>query len=329
MDDKEAIMYDEGFKSIFAYKVMLAITLKSLIPEYADSSLEDIRDKYIQGDLETHEHSDKIDTSGAVEDGHVRYDVKFDALLPNATDKHMKVIINIEGQKNTSSLPYRIVTRGIYYACNMVASEYGDYFKNSHYENLEKVYSIWISMSPNEKEKGSIIRYRMCEENSFNDFREKKENYDKLEVVLFNLGPIDDNSNINYNEEKIMKTLTEIFSGHSNKNDAITLMEKEYQTEFPESMKKEMVNVCNWNEITLMEKEYQTEFPESMKKEMVNVCNWNEVFEERGMIKGVEKNKIDNALRLIANGKLSLEDIASCVDLPLEKVQELAAKKSA
>ena len=164
-------------------------------------------------------------------------------------------------------------------------------------------------MSPNEKEKGSIIRYRMSEENSFNDFREKKENYDKLEVVLFNLGPIDDNSNINYNEEKIMKTLTEIFSEHSNKNDAITLMEKEYQTEFPESM----------------------------KKEMVNVCNWNEVFEERGMIKGreagrqegVEQNKIDNALRLIANGKLSLEDIASCVDLPLEKVQELAAKKSA
>ena len=102
-----------------------------------------------------------------------------------------------------------------------------------------------------------------------------------------------------------MKTLTEIFSEHSNKNDAITLMEKEYQTEFPESM----------------------------KKEMVNVCNWNEVFEERGMIKGrqegVEKNKIDNALRLIANGKLSLEDIVSCVDLPLEKVQELAAKKSA
>ncbi|SEW20970.1 hypothetical protein SAMN05216413_1596 [Ruminococcaceae bacterium KH2T8] len=305
MDNQDSIMYDEGFKSIFAYKVMLAITLKSLIPEYADSSLEDIRDKYIQGDLETEVHSDKIDTSGAVEDGHVRYDVKFDALLPNATDKHMKVIINIEGQKNTSSLPYRIVTRGIYYACNMVASEYGDYFKNSHYENLEKVYSIWISMSPNEKEKGSIIRYRMSEENSFNDFREKKENYDKLEVVLFNLGPIDDNSNINYNEEKIMKTLTEIFSEHSNKNDAITLMEKEYQTEFPESM----------------------------KKEMVNVCNWNEVFEERGMIKGrqegVEQNKIDNALRMIAGGKLTYEEIASYTDLPLEKVQELAAKKSA
>ena len=102
-----------------------------------------------------------------------------------------------------------------------------------------------------------------------------------------------------------MKSLTADSSEHSNKNDAIAHMEREYETEFPESM----------------------------KEAMVNVCNWNEVFEERGMIKGrqegVEQNKIDNALRLIANGKLSLEDIASCVDLPLEKVQELAAKKSA
>ena len=314
MEDKDAIMYDEGFKSIFAYKVMLAITLKSLIPEYKDSSIEDIRDKYIQGDLKTDIHTDKISISGAgVEDGHVRYDVKFDALLPEATDKHMKVIINIEGQKNSSSLPYRIVTRGIYYACNMLSSEYGTYFSNSHYENLEKVYSIWISMSPNEKEKGSIIRYRMSEENLTNDFREDKENYDKLEVVLFNLGQIDDNSHISYNEQKIMKSLTEIFSGHSNKKDSIALMEQEYRTEFPESM----------------------------KKEMVNVCNWNEVFEERGMIKGreagilegrqegAEQTKIENALRMIADGELTLEKIASYTDLPLEKVQELAAKKSA
>ena len=94
-----------------------------------------------------------------------------------------------------------------------------------------------------------------------------------------------------------MKSLTEIFSEHSNKNEAIAHMEREYETEFPESM----------------------------KKEMVNVCNWNEVFEERGMIKGRE----EAALRMIAGGKLTYEEIASYTDLPLEKVQELAAKKSA
>ena len=67
------------------------------------------------------------------------------------------------------------------------------------------------------------------------------------------------------------------------------------------------------------------------------MCNWADVIEERGIIKGreegreegIEQTKIENTLRLIANGKLSLEDIASCVGLPIEKVQELATKKTA
>ena len=63
------------------------------------------------------------------------------------------------------------------------------------------------------------------------------------------------------------------------------------------------------------------------------MCNWADVIEERGLIKGreegVEQNKIENALRMIAGGKLSLDEIASYTDLPLEPVQELAGKKTA
>ncbi len=63
------------------------------------------------------------------------------------------------------------------------------------------------------------------------------------------------------------------------------------------------------------------------------MCNWADVIEERGLIKGreegVEQNKIENALRMIAGGKLSLDEIASYTDLPLERVQELAGKKTA
>ena len=78
------IQYDEGFKSMFAYKALLAITLKALIPEYKDSSVEDIRDKYIQGDPVG--NSDRINISGTgVEDGKVKYDIRFDSLLPEPT----------------------------------------------------------------------------------------------------------------------------------------------------------------------------------------------------------------------------------------------------
>ena len=55
------------------------------------------------------------------------------------------------------------------------------------------------------------------------------------------------------------------------------------------------------------------------------MCNWADVIEERGLIKGQE----EVALRMIAGGKLSLDEIASYTDLPLERVQELAGKKTA
>ena len=39
--------------------------------------------------------------------------------------------------------------------------------------------------------------------------------------------------------------------------------------------------------------------------------------------------RIENARKMIRNGKLSLEEIAECSGLTLEKVRELAGNKSA
>ena len=63
------------------------------------------------------------------------------------------------------------------------------------------------------------------------------------------------------------------------------------------------------------------------------MCNLSEAIFERGELSGIEKGtesaKKDNALRMITDGELSLEKIASYTDLPLETVKELAEKKSA
>ena len=83
--------------------------------------------------------------------------------------------------------------------------------------------------------------------------------------------------------------------------------------------------------------EFGIDLPESAKEDLKNMCNLSEALiarsteagREAGLQEGAEQNKIDNALRMIAGGKLTYEEIASYTDLPLEKVQELAAKKSA
>ncbi len=41
------------------------------------------------------------------------------------------------------------------------------------------------------------------------------------------------------------------------------------------------------------------------------------------------KTRIENARKMLANGKFSLDDVVECSGLPLEKVKELAENKTA
>ena len=82
-----------------------------------------------------------------------------------------------------------------------------------------------------------------------------------------------------------------------------------------------------------LEDGFGIEIPNGVKEEMRTMCNLSEAIFERGELSGIEKGtesaKKDNALRMITDGELSLEKIASYTDLPLETVKELAEKKSA
>lgn len=51
---------------------------------------------------------------------------------------------------------------------------------------------------------------------------------------------------------------------------------------------------------------------------------WDEVRNE-----AVEKVSVEHARKMLRNGKLSLEEIAECSGLSLDKVRELAGNKSA
>lgn len=101
---------------------------------------------------------------------------------------------------------YPLVKRGVYYGGRMISSQYGTVFTKSHYEKLEKVYSIWICINPPMYRKNSINIYSLTEQQLLGDVREKKENYDLLTVALLCLGDEDD-----ANCEGIFRLLTILF----------------------------------------------------------------------------------------------------------------------
>ena len=81
---------------------------------------------------------------------------------PNAASRQDRLIINLEFQNNLN--PHcKIIKRGIYYASCLLVDEKEKLFQDSHYEDLKKVYSIWICPNSPKTIANSIHYYDISE----------------------------------------------------------------------------------------------------------------------------------------------------------------------
>lgn len=76
-----------------------------------------------------------------------------------------KIIINVEAQRK-SNPGYSIVNRGIFYIARLLSAQLNTEFTNNgsdsaRYDNMKKVYSIWICMDCPEDKKDSIVSYSL------------------------------------------------------------------------------------------------------------------------------------------------------------------------
>lgn len=123
--------YDEACKCVLANKQILAWIVKSCIEEFNEYRIEDITEKYIEGepnvaDVAVHrDEGSEFITGNNTEDttmteGTVYYDIRFYVILPT-TQEMTKLIINVESQ-NKFYPGYPLVKRGIYYSSRMVSA---------------------------------------------------------------------------------------------------------------------------------------------------------------------------------------------------------------
>lgn len=72
-----------------------------------------------------------------------------------------QMIINIEIQKDQPA-DYHLLNRSIYYVSRMISSQKGRDFVKSKYNDLKRVFNIWICLDMNEN---SLSRYYLANEN--------------------------------------------------------------------------------------------------------------------------------------------------------------------
>ena len=313
--------YDTQCKKILSEKIILAWILKHVTTEFSDMSIEKIADcienpqislvkvgpgetnqasVVLHSELENDVKTVMTGVEDAVSDeGSIYYDILFSAYVP-VKNAHIKLIINLESQK--SFYPgYEIVTRGIFYCGRMLSAQLGTEFKAKDYDNLKKVYSIWICMNAPKYIGNAISEYSVKKNDIIPGIPDNPKAYDKISVVQICLNNKADTHN------QLLGMLNTLLSPD------ISVAEKKKQ----------------------LSEDYHINTENKLEKELNLMCNLSDLVEERGIEKGIEKGANKKLQELISK-KLkkgqSLEVIADALEESVETIQklinEMAAKTS-
>ena len=241
--------YDAACKRVLSEKAILARIMKACLEEYKDCDVNDIAEKYIEGQPQVSTvpvlpDEDSTIISGmdtedkSVHEGTVTYDIRFRAIVPGSGER-IALIINVEAQ-NDFYPGYPLIMRAIYYCGRIISSQHGREFTNSHYEKIKKVYSIFICMSPPKYRQNTITRYRLMEENLVGKATEPVKNYDLLSVVMLCLGGPDGE-----NYDGVLRMLDVLLSNKTSETEKRKILQDDYDIQMTQTMDREVSVMCN------------------------------------------------------------------------------------
>lgn len=287
----EKAQYDEYAKRIVADKTILAWIAKYTVQELKEYSIPTIV-SCIEGEPEisevplqpdnqkkmteqTKEQPEKISGLSTEDkvpgEGRIFYDIRFYIMTPEK--KRIKIIINIEIQKDFYP-GYDLVTRGVFYCARMLSAQLDTEFTAENYNDLKKVYSIWLCLNTPNHLADTITQFSIKQENIIGEFK-KKTRYDLMSVVM-----------ICFNEKSWQKKISKLHGMLGTVfSEKLSAKEKEQ----------------------ILEEEYGIEAEREVKEGIRSMCNLSDGIEERGIRKGIGRGRqqhlIEQICRKLQKGK--------------------------
>ena len=258
--------YDENIKFILSQKIILAHILAGTATEFRGWKPEEII-PYIEGEPQiasvpvepgltnTVSKIQGNNTEDTVPgEGIITYDIKFYVRYPveqNQLQKGekslIKLLIDIEAQKDFYP-GYDLVTRGIYYVARQISSQKGVEFENSEYNDIKKVYSIWICLQPPKYCENTILRYHLLEQIMAGNVSAGHFRFDLLEVIMVNLPREIPEKETEPTLNGMLKTL---FSPELTKEEIIKRLEEVYHIPKNQKLEGGIQTMCNFGEAIL------------------------------------------------------------------------------
>lgn len=243
--------YDAYCKRILANKSILTWILKFTVSEFAEMTFSQIRN-CIDGDPEISSeriepgytnsritgemNEDKIPDEGAV-----FFDIRFSVRIGEIR-RQIKLIINIEAQKDFYP-GYDIVTRGIFYGSRLISSQLGTEFSYSHYDDIKKVYSIWICMNAPATIGNAISKYSIKKTDYVSGIPDRVKGYDKLSVIIICLNETSEN------QSQLTAMLNTLLSSRLPVKEKIQNLENKFQIKVNNDLGKELNQMCNLSDL--------------------------------------------------------------------------------
>lgn len=306
--------YDQHAKRLLSQRTIMARLLKRTVPEFEDAAIADIAEKYIEGSPQISEIPVEREKTNAarsalrtpkeflgdatenigVTEGWIRFDILFHARAPKS-DELITLIINVEAQRTQrqSKLGYALLRRAIYYASRLLSSQKETEFTGSSYDEIKKVYSIWLCMDAPDG-KSAINRYDINEHHILNNHKENHADYDLMSIITIYLG-----EGYEPHEDWLIRFLSLLFK----------------DTQMPISKKRK-----------LLKDEFNMDTTADIEEELSTMCNLSTGIYEQGIEQGIEANRTATVLSMLKEN-LPIEMIARITNLSADKIRALKTEK--
>ena len=239
-------------------------------------------------------------------EGLVRFDIVFYVRMKDGLSQ---IIINVEAQKDEPD-KYDILNRAIFYVSRLISSQKERDFENTNYNDIRRVYSIWVCMN---MEENSLCHIHLVKEDLVGQ-HDWKGNLDLVNIVMIGLA-----KELPKHEEmyELHRLLGALFSRVLTQEERLELLDKEYNIPIEDGIRKDVSVMCN-----LSQGIKEAGIAEGMEK---GIAEGMEKGIAEGMEKGMEKGKAEVVLNMHNNG-FTLEQIVVATGMTIEEIKAVIAE---
>ena len=218
-----------------------------------------------------------------INEGLVRFDIVFYVRMKDGLSQ---IIINVEAQKDEPT-GYEILNRAIFYVSRLISSQKERDFENSSYDDIKRVYSIWVCMNMPEN---SLEHIHLVKDSIVNSHAWKGK-LDLVNIVMIGLA-----KELPKHEEKyeLHRLLGALLSQDLTANEKLDIIGNEYAIP--------------------MEKDF--------REDVSIMCNLSQKIKETGIETGIEMGKREMIMKMYNKGYTAAQ-IADVAEMDEKKIKDI------